>query len=46
MMLIDLNKLLQEYVKVFGKENVSEHITKLLQKHKQGEKNATSKKKT
>ena len=49
MMLIDLNKLVQEYIKVFGKKNVSEHINKLFNNfnNNKGEKNdASSKKKT
>ena len=49
MMLIDLNKHLKEYIKVFGKNNVSEHIKKLLNNsnNNKGDKtNASSKKKT
>ena len=53
MMLIDLNKHLQEYIKVFGKNYVGEHIKKLLNNYennnnnKKGEKNnALGKKKT
>ena len=49
MMLIDLNKHLQEYIKVFGKKNVGEHINKLINNYndnKGEKKDATSKKKT
>ena len=49
-MLIDLNKVVQEYVKVFGKKNVSDHMQKLFNNtnnNNKGEKtNASSKKKT
>ena len=48
MMLIDLNKHLLEYIKVFGKKNVNDHINKLLNNYndnKGDKKNATSQKK-
>ena len=49
MRIIDLNKHIQEYIKIFGIEYVSNHIKKLFNNfnNKQGDKNnATSKKKT
>ena len=49
MMLIDLNKHLLEYIKVFGKKNVGDHINKLLNNYnnnKGEKKNASSEKKT
>lgn len=49
MRIIDLNKHIQEYVKIFGVDNVSNHIKKLLNNfnNNKGEKtDASSKKKT
>ena len=49
MRIIDLNKHITEYIKIFGKKNVTEHVNKLFSNfnNKKGEKtDALGKKKT
>jgi hypothetical protein len=48
MLLKDLDNILAEYLKHFGKDKMSEYFKNIIKikNDKQGEKNATSKKKT